>query len=107
MFFVLKNYRPVALTAEHRTPNPMVGGSNPSWPAISWIYIYYKGKGKMLKKIKEFFKEVKIEMKKVVFPSREEVIGSTKVVLVLVLIIAVFLGVIDQLLSKFVNILVH
>jgi preprotein translocase subunit SecE len=50
---------------------------------------------------------VKIEMKKVVFPSREEVIGSTKVVLVLVLIIAVFLGVIDQLLSKFVNILVH
>ena len=25
--------RPVALTAEHRTPNPGVGGSNPSWPA--------------------------------------------------------------------------
>ena len=25
--------RPVALTVEHRTPNPGVGGSNPSWPA--------------------------------------------------------------------------
>ena len=61
----------------------------------------------MLKKIKEFFKEVKIELKKVVFPSREEVIGSTKVVLVLVLIIAVFLGFIDQLLTKIVSILVN
>ena len=61
----------------------------------------------MLKKIKEFFKEVKIELKKVVFPSREEVIGSTKVVLVLVLIIAVFLGFIDQLLSKIVHFLVQ
>ena len=61
----------------------------------------------MLKKIKEFFKEVKIELKKVVFPSRDEVIGSTKVVLVLVLIVAAFLGVIDQLLTKIVNILVN
>jgi preprotein translocase subunit SecE len=26
--------RPVALTVEHRTPNPRAGGSNPSWPAI-------------------------------------------------------------------------
>ena len=26
-------YRPVALMAERRTPNPDVGGSNPSWPA--------------------------------------------------------------------------
>jgi hypothetical protein len=25
--------RPVALTVERRTPNPGVGGSNPSWPA--------------------------------------------------------------------------
>ena len=28
--------RPVALTAERRTPNPGVGGSNPSWPANSF-----------------------------------------------------------------------
>jgi hypothetical protein len=30
-------YRPVALTVEHRTPNPGVGGSNPSWPAILYF----------------------------------------------------------------------
>ncbi len=60
----------------------------------------------MFGKIKDFFKEVKIELKKVVFPSRDEVIGSTKVVIVLVLIIATFLGFVDMLLSKLVRLLV-
>ena len=60
----------------------------------------------MFGRIKEFFKEVKIELKKVVFPSRDEVIGSTKVVIVLVLIIATFLGLIDMLLSKLVRMVV-
>jgi preprotein translocase subunit SecE len=55
-------------------------------------------------RIKEFFKEVKIELKKVVFPGKDEVIGSTKVVVVLVLIIAIFLGLVDMLLSKLVGI---
>jgi preprotein translocase subunit SecE len=54
-------------------------------------------------KIKIFLREVKIELKKVVFPGREEVIGSTKVVLVLVFITAFFLGVIDMLLSKIIE----
>jgi preprotein translocase subunit SecE len=58
-------------------------------------------------KIKQFFKEVKIELKKVTFPSRDEVIGSTKVVVVLVIIIAVFLGLIDMLLSKLIGMLVQ
>ncbi len=61
----------------------------------------------MFKKIKDFFKEVKIELKKVVFPSRDEVIGSTKVVVVLVLIMAAFLGGIDLLLSKLVGMVVR
>ncbi len=60
----------------------------------------------MFGKIKIFFREVKIELKKVAFPSREEVIGSTKVVIVLVLISATFLGLIDLILSKIIGILV-
>ncbi len=60
----------------------------------------------MFEKIKNFFREVKVEIKKVVFPSREEVIGSTKVVVVLVLIIAVFLGMIDLVLSKFIGMVI-
>jgi preprotein translocase subunit SecE len=58
-------------------------------------------------RIKDFFREVKIELKKVVFPSREEVIGSTKIVVVLVLIVAVFLGMIDLLLSKLIGLLIQ
>jgi len=61
----------------------------------------------VFEKIKNFFKEVKVELKKVVFPSREEVIGSTKVVVVLVLIIAVFLGMIDFILSKFIGMVIR
>jgi preprotein translocase subunit SecE len=61
----------------------------------------------MFKKIKDFFKEVKIELKKVIFPSRDEVIGSTKVVIVLVLMIAIFLGGIDLLLTKLVGMVVR
>ncbi len=61
----------------------------------------------MFSKIKIFFGEVKIELKKVVFPTREEVVGSTKVVLVLVLIVAIFLGLIDMLLSKLISMVVR
>jgi preprotein translocase subunit SecE len=57
----------------------------------------------MLKKVKEFFKEVKIEIKKVVFPSRDELIGSTWVVIITVLIISLFLGIVDFGLSKLVG----
>jgi len=61
----------------------------------------------MLERIKAFFREVKTEIKKVVFPSRDEVIGSTKVVVVMVFIIAIFLGIIDLVLSKLVGMVVR
>ena len=59
----------------------------------------------MFGRIKNFFREVKIELKKVVFPSRDEVIGSTKIVVVLTIIIAVFLYSIDLILSSLVGML--
>lgn len=58
----------------------------------------------MFKKIKEFFQEVWLELKKVVFPSRKEVIGSTWVVIVTVLISALFLGVVDIGLNRLITI---
>ena len=58
----------------------------------------------MLNKVKEFFREVKVELKKVVFPSREELIGSTWVVIITVVVISLFLGIIDLGLSKIVAI---
>ena len=57
----------------------------------------------MFNRIKEFFQDVKLELKKVVFPSKKEVIGSTWVVIVSVLIASVFLGIVDMALGKFMT----
>jgi preprotein translocase subunit SecE len=54
----------------------------------------------MLKKMMDFFQEVKLELKKVVFPTKKEVIGSTWVVIVTVLICAFFLGLVDSGLGR-------
>jgi preprotein translocase subunit SecE len=58
----------------------------------------------MLNKFKEFFREVQVETKKVVFPSKDELIGSTWVVIITVIIISLFLGIVDLGLSKLVGI---
>jgi preprotein translocase subunit SecE len=57
----------------------------------------------MLNRIKEFFQDVKLELKKVVFPTKKEVIGSTWVVIISVLIASVFLGIVDMSLGKFMT----
>jgi preprotein translocase subunit SecE len=54
----------------------------------------------MFRKIAEFFQEVKLELKKVVFPTKKEVIGSTWVVIITVVIAAFFLGLVDMGLGK-------
>jgi preprotein translocase subunit SecE len=61
----------------------------------------------MLDKLKNFFKEVKTEAKKVNYPSRDDLIGSTRVVIITVVIVSVFLGVVDLSLSKIVKLLIR
>ena len=56
----------------------------------------------MLQKIKVFFAEVKAEMQKVTWPTREELTGSTAVVLITMVILSVFIGISD---FAFANIL--
>ena len=51
-------------------------------------------------------KATKIEMKKVSWSSRQELIDSTLVVIVSVLILALFIGLCDYFLSKFVRMLI-
>jgi len=48
-------------------------------------------------KAKEFVAEVRTEMRKVSFPSRDEVVGTTVVVLVTSFVFAVFLFVSDRI----------
>jgi preprotein translocase subunit SecE len=55
-----------------------------------------------LNKIREFFHDVVVEFRKVSWPSRREVTGSTAVVIIVVLALAVFLFAVDQALSAIV-----
>lgn len=50
-------------------------------------------------KVFTFFKECGAELKKVVWPSRADVISSVKVVIVSTIIIAIILGLLDILFS--------
>jgi preprotein translocase subunit SecE len=52
----------------------------------------------------QFLREVKVELKKVVWPTRKQTIGSTVVVLILVIIISIFLGMVDMGLSSLIRV---
>ena len=52
-----------------------------------------------------FIKEVRAELGKVAWSTREELISSTLVVIVTTAIVAVFIGIIDLILSKFLSLL--
>ena len=56
----------------------------------------------MVSKAIQFLSEVKGEVKKVTWPSKKEAMGGTAVVLVVVFLMALFLGLVDVLLSKIV-----
>lgn len=58
-----------------------------------------------MSKVVQFFKDSYGELKKVVWPSKDSVIASTKVVLVSTLIVALFLGVVDFLLVRGIDLL--
>ncbi|MGA2640978.1 MAG: preprotein translocase subunit SecE [Spirochaetia bacterium] len=56
-----------------------------------------------MRRIISFFQESFAELKKVTWPSREEAMASTKVVLVSTLLIAAMLGLVDFILFKLVD----
>ena len=58
----------------------------------------------MLKKAQSFFTEVRAEMQKVTWPTREELVGSTGVVLMTMLIISAFVGCADFVMSLLLSV---
>jgi len=52
-----------------------------------------------------FYGEVKTEAKKIAWPLRKETIASTTVVVVIVLIVSLYLGVVDAILSPAVKLI--
>ena len=58
---------------------------------------------KIFTKITTFLKEVRLEMKKVNWPSRQETIRKTLIVIGISVAIAIFLGAIDFILTTLLN----
>ncbi|MGQ9610600.1 MAG: preprotein translocase subunit SecE [bacterium] len=61
----------------------------------------------MFKKVFKFFREVKLEIKKVAWPNRKEITGSTTVVIITVIIVSIYLGIIDNILQQIIMRLVR
>lgn len=55
--------------------------------------------------VREFVKDVRVESTKVSWPTRQELRDSTIVVIVTVLLVALFIGVVDQVLALAVGLL--
>jgi len=59
----------------------------------------------IVEQVSQFFREVKIEIKKISWPQRNETIASTSVVIIIVFIIGMFLGIVDVGLARLVKII--
>jgi preprotein translocase subunit SecE len=61
----------------------------------------------MIGKISQFVKDVKLEMNKVTWPTRDELTESTKIVLVVSFALAVFIFIADFLLSRIMDLILN
>jgi preprotein translocase subunit SecE len=59
----------------------------------------------MIKKTKQFIEDVRIEMKKVVWPERDKLINSTVIVVVVSALFTLFIFLSDTIISRVINIL--
>jgi len=60
----------------------------------------------MFEKLKTFLKEVKVELKKVTWPTRYELRGSTGVVIVTVLLFTLVIWLVDQGFTRLVGLII-
>ena len=92
---------PQSGTPTVKTPSPV---TKPSFPSRAKVgggkAIAAKREPNLIGKGIQFLREVKVELKKVTWPSRKQTIGSTVVVIILVMIISLFLGLVDVGLSS-------
>jgi len=62
-----------------------------------------KEKMKLTDRIKKFFRDYKSEIKKIVWPTKDDVFQSTGVVLIAIIFVAVVVGVLDLVFGLGVN----
>ncbi|MGB9607951.1 MAG: preprotein translocase subunit SecE [bacterium] len=54
----------------------------------------------LIRRLSNFFREVRAELKKVIWPSREEVAKYTAVVLFMIAVLGAFIALVDQLVAR-------
>ncbi|MCD5397992.1 preprotein translocase subunit SecE [candidate division NPL-UPA2 bacterium] len=64
-------------------------------------------KSKVFRRLKKFLIEVEVEMKKVSWTTRKELIASTSVVVIATLLIALFVFLVDTPLSKLIELIIR
>ena len=62
-----------------------------------------KQAGFSVTRVSKFIDDVKSEFGKIVWPTKKQTIGSTVVVVVLVMLVSVYLGAVDLILGKFIG----
>jgi preprotein translocase subunit SecE len=60
-------------------------------------------KFQFMDQVKLFLRDVKMEMKKVTWPTRKETLAATAMVIILSVLVAFFLGILDVALAKLVS----
>jgi preprotein translocase subunit SecE len=58
---------------------------------------------RIFQKVMQFLSEAKTELKKVTWPSPKQTLASTSVVIIIVFIVAIYLGIVDYVLAKLVK----
>ena len=61
-----------------------------------------EGIAQKIKDLSVFFEQSKMELKKVVWPDKQETISTSSAVLLLVVVLALFLGIVDLCLAKLI-----
>ena len=62
---------------------------------------------KIFEKFTNFITQVKVEMQKVSWSTKDELIGSTAVVIASTLLLAVFIGAVDIVLSRVIALIIR
>ena len=67
---------------------------------------YKKPSLNSMNKVTKFLKEARAELKKVSWPTREEVTNSTIVVIISVILVSIFLGIFDKIITEIVRLVI-
>ena len=103
----VKSGNNTATAAVLRKDTPAAKTATPKRQSQTTSVAGTKAKTNVFQSSIQFLREVKIELKKVTWPSRKQTIGSTVVVIALVLLISLFLGFVDIGLSSLIRVVLQ